>query len=192
MSSLFSQDHMKSDDVKTRWRFLHAAFLSLQLHERLRRFGAQKPAPIQDHAEQLAREVMKDLKARPETAELLHILSKPHFQDLLSVHDTVAQKDYEPELPSLTVEADEDEEDTVRMIQLMKSKEPLVFVRALFDYHPGEDPAIPCKDAGLEFWRGDVLHFVSQEDDTWWQTRRIVDASLRAGLNPSRQLQQRE
>uniref|UniRef100_A0A673NM16 Membrane protein, palmitoylated 7b (MAGUK p55 subfamily member 7) n=1 Tax=Sinocyclocheilus rhinocerous TaxID=307959 RepID=A0A673NM16_9TELE len=66
-----------------------------------------------------------------------------------------------------------------------------IFVRALFDYNPQEDPAIPCKDAGLEFWRGDVLQIVSQEDDTWWQARRHGDANLRAGLIPSRQLQER-
>lgn len=48
------------------------------------------------------------------------------FQDLLSVHDTVAQKEYEPKLPSLAAEDHEDEEDSVRIIQLMKSKEPLV------------------------------------------------------------------
>lgn len=68
-----------------------------------------------------------------------------------------------------------------------------IFVRALFDYNPQADPAIPCKDAGLEFWRGDVLQIVSQEDDTWWQARRHsdVDANLRAGLIPSRQLQER-
>ncbi|ROK87095.1 MAGUK p55 subfamily member 7 [Anabarilius grahami] len=66
-----------------------------------------------------------------------------------------------------------------------------IFVRALFDYDPQADPAIPCKDAGLEFHRGDVLQIVSQEDDTWWQARQYSDANLRAGLIPSRQLQER-
>lgn len=42
------------------------------------------------------------------------------------MHDTVAQKEYEPKLPSLAAEDHEDEEDSVRIIQLMKSKEPLV------------------------------------------------------------------
>ncbi|XP_060761418.1 MAGUK p55 subfamily member 7 [Neoarius graeffei] len=248
----------------------------IKLHETLQRFGRQKPAPVQEHTEQLAREVMKELhtlEARPEIAELKYVLSKPHVQDLLSVHDVVAQKDYEPKLPSMEAEDDEGEEDSVRIIQLKKSKEPLgatikwdestgaivvarimrggaadrsgllhegdelrevngvpmedknpeevipilaqsdgavtfkvipgtkdeleaddteVFVRAQFDYHPKEDPAIPCKDAGLEFGRGDVLQIVNQEDDTWWQARRIgADANLRAGLIPSRQLQER-
>ncbi|XP_055058729.2 MAGUK p55 subfamily member 7 [Misgurnus anguillicaudatus] len=72
-----------------------------------------------------------------------------------------------------------------------KTKNTKLFVRALFDYDPNADPAIPCKDAGLEFMRGDVLQIVSQEDDTWWQARQHGEANLRAGLIPSRQLQQR-
>lgn len=58
------------------------------------------------------------------------------FQGLLSVHDTVAQKDYEPRLPSLAAEGDEAEEDSVRIIRLMKSKEPLVSVSGELKYFP--------------------------------------------------------
>lgn len=47
------------------------------------------------------------------------------FQGLLIAHDTVAQKDYYPRLPDLPVEVDEDEE-TVKIVQLVKSDEPLV------------------------------------------------------------------
>ncbi|XP_066513926.1 MAGUK p55 subfamily member 7-like [Hoplias malabaricus] len=249
----------------------------IKLHDRLQRFAAQRPAPFQDNAEGLAQEVTEELRtleATPESVELLHVLSKPHFQDLLSVHDAVALKDYAPKLPPLQplpATEDEDVEDSVRIIRLVKSKEPLgatikkelsggivvarimrggaadrsglihegdklsevngvpvenkrpeeivpilaksegavtfkvipgtnkeleaedtkIFVRTFFDYNPKEDPAIPCKDAGLEFRRGDVLQIVSQEDDTWWQARRHGDANLRAGLIPSRQLQER-
>lgn len=46
-----------SGRIKSLSRLLHPAFLSTQLHERLQRFGIQKPAPIQDHAGRLAREV---------------------------------------------------------------------------------------------------------------------------------------
>lgn len=43
------------------------------------------------------------------------------------MHDNVAQNDYEPRLPSLgAVEDEDEEEDSIRIIQLMKSKEPLV------------------------------------------------------------------
>lgn len=68
---------------------------------------------------------------------------------------------------------------------------PQLFVRALFDYDPGEDPAIPCKDAAVAFRWGDVLQIVSTEDDAWWQACHQGDGHGRAGLVPSAQLHQR-
>lgn len=47
------------------------------------------------------------------------------LQSLLSVHDVVAQKSYDPELPPLP-EGIEDDEDSVKIIRLVKNKEPLV------------------------------------------------------------------
>lgn len=47
------------------------------------------------------------------------------LQGLLSVHDTVARKSYDPELPPLPDDID-DEEDSVKIIRLVKNKEPLV------------------------------------------------------------------
>ena len=44
-----------------------------------------------------------------------------------------------------------------------------VHVRAHFDYHPYEDDLIPCRELGLAFRRGDILHVVKQEDPNWWQ-----------------------
>lgn len=41
-------------------------------------------------------------------------------------------------------------------------RESKVRVRAHFDYVPEDDPYIPCKEAGLQFERGDVLHIVAQ------------------------------
>lgn len=41
-------------------------------------------------------------------------------------------------------------------------RESKVRVKAHFDYNPETDPYIPCKEAGLAFNRGDVLHIVSQ------------------------------
>jgi hypothetical protein len=35
-------------------------------------------------------------------------------------------------------------------------------VKAFFDYNPENDPYIPCKEAGLCFQKGDILHIVSQ------------------------------
>uniref|UniRef100_A0A3B3SAG1 MAGUK p55 scaffold protein 7a n=1 Tax=Paramormyrops kingsleyae TaxID=1676925 RepID=A0A3B3SAG1_9TELE len=192
-------------------------------------------------------------------------------KSLLSVHDTVAQKSYDPQLPPMPDDIDEDE-DSVKIIRLVKNKEPLgatikrdectgaivvarimrggaadrsglihvgdelkevngipvddkkpeeiihilaqsqgaitfkiipgikedaqdrqpkMFVKSLFDFDPSEDKAIPCKEAGLAFKKGDVLQIMSQDDATWWQARHEGDANPRAGLIPSKQFQER-
>lgn len=74
-----------------------------------------------------------------------------------------------------------------------EQRESKVRVRAHFDYNPENDPYIPCKEAGLDFVRGDILHIVGQDDDGyWWQARKEFDRNLsRAGLIPSRALQER-
>lgn len=71
------------------------------------------------------------------------------------------------------------------------ARESKVRVRAHFDYEPEGDPYIPCKEAGLGFKRGDILHIVSQDDSYWWQARREDERTTRAGLIPSRALQER-
>ncbi|KAK6627468.1 hypothetical protein RUM44_009945 [Polyplax serrata] len=70
-------------------------------------------------------------------------------------------------------------------------RESKVRVRAHFNYNAATDPYIPCKEAGLDFRKGDVLHIVSQDDAYWWQARREGDRNMRAGLIPSRALQER-
>ncbi|CAH4038751.1 unnamed protein product [Pieris brassicae] len=47
-----------------------------------------------------------------------------------------------------------------------------------------------CKKAGLNFEKGDILQFVSQDDAYRWQARRENDKVMRAGLIPSRALQE--
>ncbi|CAB0033137.1 unnamed protein product [Trichogramma brassicae] len=67
-------------------------------------------------------------------------------------------------------------------------------VRAHFDYDPEDDPYIPCRELGVGFQKGDVLHVISQEDPNWWQAYREgeEDQAL-AGLVPSKVFQtQRE
>lgn len=44
----------------------------------------------------------------------------------------------------------------------LDQRESKVRVKAYFDYEPENDPYIPCKEAGLGFQRGDILHIVSQ------------------------------
>uniref|UniRef100_A0A1Y1MLC4 MAGUK p55 subfamily member 7 n=2 Tax=Photinus pyralis TaxID=7054 RepID=A0A1Y1MLC4_PHOPY len=70
-------------------------------------------------------------------------------------------------------------------------RESKVRVRAHFDYSAFGDPYIPCKEAGLDFVKGDVLHIVCQDDAYWWQARKEGDRNMRAGLIPSRALQER-
>ncbi|KAG5674330.1 hypothetical protein PVAND_004306 [Polypedilum vanderplanki] len=70
-------------------------------------------------------------------------------------------------------------------------RESKVRVKAFFDYNPENDPYIPCKEAGLAFQKGDILHIVSQDDQYWFQARKEVDKTTRAGLIPSRALQER-
>ncbi|XP_068456387.1 MAGUK p55 subfamily member 7-like [Clinocottus analis] len=240
---------------------------------------------------------------RDEVKELVALFSKPNFKDtrtfphltfsvtylntdqstltvflfprqlLLSVHDAVAQRDFEPRLPPIPDDAlDDDDEESVKIVSLVKTKEPLgatikrdestgaivvarimrggaadksglihegdelkevngvplehrkpkeiltlltrsqgevtfkivpasskeemssnkkLFMQALFDYDPNEDPSVPCKDAAVAFKRGDILQIVSMEDDTWWQACHLGDGNIRAGLIPSKQLHER-
>ncbi|MGH0153107.1 UNVERIFIED_CONTAM: hypothetical protein FKN15_024323 [Acipenser sinensis] len=77
----------------------------------------------------------EELQSKPinsETGELLKLLSRPHVKSLLSVHDTVAQKSYDPELPPLPDDIDDDE-DSVKIIRLVKNKEPLVIQIQVFE-----------------------------------------------------------
>lgn len=51
-------------------------------------------------------------------------------------------------------------------------RESLLHVRAHFDYDPEDDMYIPCRELGISFQKGDVLHIISQEDPNWWQAYR--------------------
>ncbi|KAK2866723.1 hypothetical protein Q7C36_002779 [Tachysurus vachellii] len=271
------QMYVKSSDDRS---FLHTMFSSrslhslVKIHEKLQHYEERCPAPVLDSASALAQGVSEELQMKPLSAditELLKLLSKPHVKSLLSVHDTVAQKSYDPQLPPLPDDIDDDE-DSVKIIRLVKNKEPLgatikknektgavtiarimkggaadrsglihigdelkevngisvedkkpeeiikimiqsegaitfkvvpgpeaegpasepkMYVKALFDYDPVNDKAIPCKEAGMAFKKGDVLRVMSQEDPTWWQAKIEGGADPRAGLIPSKHFQER-
>ncbi|XP_016383084.1 MAGUK p55 subfamily member 3-like isoform X2 [Sinocyclocheilus rhinocerous] len=248
----------------------------MKIHEKLRQYERQSPTPVLHSASTLAEDVAEELQSGPMSAEekeLLHLLTSPHLKAVLSVHDTVAQKNFDPVLPPLPDDfEDELDEESVKIVCLVKNKEPLgatirrddstgavivarimkggaadrsglvhvgdelrevngssvmhkrpdeisqllsqsqgsitlkiipaikdedklkeskVYMRALFDYTPLEDKATPCQEAGLPFKRGDILQVVSQDDQTWWQAKRVGDCNLRAGLIPSKQFQER-
>uniref|UniRef100_A0A8C3L6I4 Membrane palmitoylated protein 4 n=1 Tax=Chrysolophus pictus TaxID=9089 RepID=A0A8C3L6I4_CHRPC len=197
-----------------------------------------------------------------------HVLN---CEALLSAHDTVAQKDFEPTLPPLPDNIPENEE-AMRIVCLVKNNQPLgatikrheitgditvarvihggladrsgllyagdklvevngvsvdglepeqvinilalsqgtimfklipvsdrpvsnqttLYVRAMADYWPLQDPAIPCADAGLPFKKGEILQIVDQNDALWWQARKLSDLSACAGLIPSNHLLKRK
>lgn len=105
-------------------RSLHSL---VKIHERLQHYEESKPAPVLEGAAPLARDVSDELEgksASQDVKELLKLLANPHVKSLLSVHDAVAQKKYDPELPPLPEDIDDDE-DSVKIIRLVKNKEPL-------------------------------------------------------------------
>ncbi|XP_062434092.1 protein PALS1 isoform X3 [Rhea pennata] len=66
------------------------------------------------------------------------------------------------------------------------TKETVIHVKAHFDYDPSDDPYVPCRELGLSFQKGDILHVISQEDPNWWQAYRDGDEDNQplAGLIP--------
>ncbi|XP_054378097.1 MAGUK p55 subfamily member 7 isoform X2 [Pongo abelii] len=269
------QPHVDSqEDLTFLWDMFGEKSLHSLIHEKLHYYEKQSPVPILHGAAALADDLAEELQNKPlnsEIRELLKLLSKPNVKALLSVHDTVAQKNYDPVLPPMPENID-DEEDSVKIIRLVKNREPLgatikkdeqtgaiivarimrggaadrsglihvgdelrevngipvedkrpeeiiqilgqsqgaitfkiipgikeetpskegkMFIKALFDYNPNEDKAIPCKEAGLSFKKGDILQIMSQDDATWWQAKHEGDANPRAGLIPSKHFQER-
>uniref|UniRef100_A0A2K6G9F6 MAGUK p55 scaffold protein 4 n=1 Tax=Propithecus coquereli TaxID=379532 RepID=A0A2K6G9F6_PROCO len=255
---------------------LHSPWLQalLKVYDCLQEFKEKKLVPATPHAQVLSCEVVELLRetpTSPEIQELRQTLQAPHFKALLSAHDTVAQKDFEPLLPPLPDNIPESEE-AMRIVCLVKNHQPLgatikrhemtgdilvarvihgglaersgllyagdklvevngvsvegldpeqvihilamsrdtimfkvvpvsdppvnsqktVYVRAMTEYWPQEDPAIPCMDAGLPFQKGDILQIVDQNDALWWQARKISDLATCAGLIPSKQLLKRK
>uniref|UniRef100_A0A8C6DNE4 MAGUK p55 subfamily member 4 n=1 Tax=Moschus moschiferus TaxID=68415 RepID=A0A8C6DNE4_MOSMO len=228
---------------------LHSPWLQalLKVYDSLQEFKEKKLVPATPHAQALS------------------------YEALLSAHDTVAQKDFEPLLPPLPDNIPESEE-AMRIVCLVKNQQPLgatikrhemtgdilvarvihgglaersgllyagdklvevngvsvegldpeqvihilamsrgtimfkvvpvsdppvnsqktVYVRAMIEYWPQEDPTIPCMDAGLPFQKGDILQIVDQNDALWWQARKISDLGTCAGLIPSNQLLKRK
>ncbi|XP_012991359.2 MAGUK p55 subfamily member 2a [Esox lucius] len=65
-----------------------------------------------------------------------------------------------------------------------------VFVKCHYEYDPANDNLIPCKEAGLKFYTGDILQIVNQDDVNWWQARRCVEGGS-AGLIPSQLLEEK-
>ncbi|XP_050012457.1 MAGUK p55 subfamily member 3 [Alexandromys fortis] len=101
----------------------------MKIHEKLRYYERQSPTPVLHSAMALAEDVMEELQAasvHSDEKELLQLLSTPHLRAVLMVHDTVAQKNFDPVLPPLPDNIDEEfEEESVKIVRLVKNKEPL-------------------------------------------------------------------
>ncbi|XP_030649540.1 MAGUK p55 subfamily member 3 [Chanos chanos] len=101
----------------------------MKIHEKLRQYERQSPTPVLHSASSLAEDVAEELQSGPMSAEekeLLQLLTSPHLKAVLQVHDTVAQKNFDPVLPPLPDDFEDDlDEETVKIVRLVKNKEPL-------------------------------------------------------------------
>uniref|UniRef100_A0A3Q3G185 MAGUK p55 scaffold protein 3b n=1 Tax=Labrus bergylta TaxID=56723 RepID=A0A3Q3G185_9LABR len=100
----------------------------MKIHDKLRQYEKYSPTPVLHSASCLAEDV-EELQNGPledDERELLLLLSTPHLKAVLSAHDTVAQKNFDPVLPPLPEDLDDDvEEESVKIVRLVKNKEPL-------------------------------------------------------------------
>lgn len=62
------------------------------------------------------------------------ILTVFPLQSLLSVHDAVAQRDFEPSLPPIPDDVLDEDEDSVKIVSLVKTKEPLVSISSYYKH----------------------------------------------------------
>uniref|UniRef100_A0A672NIN9 Membrane protein, palmitoylated 7a (MAGUK p55 subfamily member 7) n=1 Tax=Sinocyclocheilus grahami TaxID=75366 RepID=A0A672NIN9_SINGR len=206
------QPHVESADDRS---FLHAMFGErslyslVKIHEKLQSYEDCAPTPVLDSAGSLAQDLTEELQGRSasnEIRELVNLLSKPHIK----VRENETSNLLCPISPTYTAPFPVDDKKPEEIISILsqsqgaitfkvvpgikeeaQSKEPKMFVKALFDYNPAEDKAIPCKEAGLAFRKGDILQVMSQDDATWWQAKLEGDGNQRAGLIPSKHFQER-
>ncbi|KAL6486693.1 hypothetical protein MHYP_G00060850 [Metynnis hypsauchen] len=71
-------------------------------------------------------------------------------------------------------------------------RQTVMHVKAYYSYEPADDPYLPCRELGLSFQKGDILHVLSQDDPNWWQAYKDGDDDNQrlAGLIPGKSFQQ--
>ncbi|XP_056607568.1 MAGUK p55 subfamily member 4-like isoform X2 [Triplophysa dalaica] len=110
----------------------------LKIYECLQQHLKHSPRPHLSYSSGLSLQILSDLMAisnpSDEARELYSLLSQPHLQALLSAHDTVGLRDYEPELPPLPKDLPEDEE-AMRIVCLVKNNQPLIRASPGFRSH---------------------------------------------------------
>ncbi|KAH8867259.1 MAGUK p55 subfamily member 5 [Schistosoma japonicum] len=52
------------------------------------------------------------------------------------------------------------------------STKGIIHLRALFTYEPADDRYLACKELGLGFTKGDIIHVTGRKDPNWWQAYR--------------------
>lgn len=101
----------------------------MKIHEKLKQYQNVSPTPVLDSASCLAEDLTEELQngaLDDDERELLLLLTTPHLKAVLSAHDTVAQKNFDPVLAPLPEDLDNDlEEESVKIVRLVKNKEPL-------------------------------------------------------------------
>jgi hypothetical protein len=120
--------------------FLSELLQSRELHALVKVHNAIEPllkddrfCPLLSNSIEVTEEVLALLapeanpEENPEAAMLFDLLQTPHMQGILYSHDIIAQKDYLPKLPDIPQEiTEEEDEETIKIVQLVKSSEPLV------------------------------------------------------------------
>uniref|UniRef100_A0A8C5FR82 MAGUK p55 scaffold protein 3b n=1 Tax=Gadus morhua TaxID=8049 RepID=A0A8C5FR82_GADMO len=101
----------------------------MKIHGKLKLYEKQSPVPVLHNASCLVEDLADELHCGPmesDERELLYLLNTPHLKAVLAAHDTVAQKSFDPVLPPLPEDLEEElEEESVKIVRLVKNKEPL-------------------------------------------------------------------
>ncbi|GIY04864.1 MAGUK p55 subfamily member 5 [Caerostris extrusa] len=251
----------------------------LTLHNKVQDLSCFKclPTPVCADAQVISLEVVRALQDVPskDAKELLHLLGKHPFENLMFCHDKVAASQVVPDISEeeeLLARLSQYTEESIKIVRIEKTTEPLgatvkndgeavivgrivkggiaeksgllhegdeilevnglelrgktvndvcdimasmsgtltflivptqydipkqqtresvIHLKAHFDYEPDDDLYVPCRELGMSFQKGDVLHVISQEDPNWWQAyREGEEDQLLAGLIPSKNFQQ--
>ena len=67
----------------------------------------------------------------------------------------------------------------------LPAKPAVVHLKAQIDYEAEDDNYVPCRELGISFHKGDILHVINQQDPHWWQAYREGEENTLAGLIPS-------
>lgn len=80
------------------------------------------------------------------------------FQSLLRTHDSVAKRDFEPALPPLPDDAMEEDEESVKIVSLVKAKEPLVSICVTVNLQSDHQQKLSDFSLHLIVYSANVLH----------------------------------